>query len=68
MLLHPAEEGLPAVEAAGVAHWRDGSHGAQTGRAFLITRYLDYSLPYHNLLSRRGRPGLLDSCSRAGRC
>ena len=58
LLLGLLDEGLPAVEAVGVARWRDGDDGSD--RATLITRYLDYSLPYHYLLARRGRPGLLD--------
>jgi hypothetical protein len=63
LLLALREERLPAVEPVGVARWRGGG-GADSGegpdRATLITRYLDYSLPYHYLLARRGRPGLLD--------
>lgn len=62
LLLALREENLPAVEPVGVAHWRrpGGGGDEEGGRAFLITRYLDYSLPYHYLLARRGRPGLLD--------
>jgi hypothetical protein len=63
LLLALQEEGLPSVEPVGVARWRGGggvSAGEGPDRATLITRYLDYSLPYHYLLSRRGRPGLLD--------
>ena len=55
MLLDLREENLPSVEPVGVARW-----GEEADRATLITRYLDYSLPYHYLLARRGRPGLLD--------
>jgi Domain of unknown function (DUF4032)/Lipopolysaccharide kinase (Kdo/WaaP) family len=58
LLLALHDEGLPAVEAVGVARWR--TPDARSDRATLITRYLDYSLPYHYLLARRGRPGLLD--------
>ena len=58
LLLALQDEGLPAVEAVGVAHWH--TPDARSDRATLITRYLDYSLPYHYLLARRGRPGLLD--------
>jgi hypothetical protein len=57
MLIDLREEHLPAVEPVGVARWRADEEG---DRATLITRYLDYSLPYHYLLARRGRPGLLD--------
>ncbi len=63
LLLALREEGLPAVEPVGVARWRGGGGAGRGGgpdRATLITRYLDYSLPYHYLLARRGRPGLLD--------
>jgi hypothetical protein len=65
LLLALREENLPVVEPVGVARWRGGRGGeAEPGdrpdRATLITRYLDYSLPYHYLLARRGRPGLLD--------
>lgn len=59
LLLALREEGLPVVEPVGVARWR-GDGGRGPDRATLITRYLDYSLPYHYLLARRGRPGLLD--------
>jgi hypothetical protein len=58
MLLALREERLPAVEPVGVARWRTAGGGPD--RATLITRYLDYALPYHYLLARRGRPGLLD--------
>ncbi len=58
MLLGLREENLPCVEPVGTARWR-GREG-EGERATLITRYLDYSLPYHYLLARRGRPGLLD--------
>ncbi len=58
LLLALREERLPAVEPVGVARWR--REGGGPDRATLITRYLDYSLPYHYLLARRGRPGLLD--------
>ncbi len=57
LLLALREEGLPVVEPVGVALWR-APGGPE--RATLVTRYLDYSLPYHYLLARRGRPGLLD--------
>ena len=69
LLLALREERLPAVEPVGVARWR-GAEGADSAdapdRATLITRYLDYSLPYHYLLARRGRPGLLDRLLDAG--
>jgi Domain of unknown function (DUF4032) len=58
MLLGLREERLPCVEPVGTTRWRGAGDGEE--RATLITRYLDYSLPYHYLLARRGRPGLLD--------
>ena len=60
LLLRLKDENLPAVEPVGVARWREGEGGEPSDRATLITRYLDYALPYHYLLARRGRPGLLD--------
>lgn len=60
LLLALRDEGLPVVEPVGVARWRGGGGGDGDDRATLITRYLDYALPYHYLLARRGRPGLLD--------
>ncbi|MEQ9092919.1 MAG: DUF4032 domain-containing protein, partial [Miltoncostaeaceae bacterium] len=71
LLLQLREEQLPVVEPVGVARWRapagqGGKPGAEPERATLITRYLDYSLPYHYLLARRGRPGLLDRLLDAG--
>jgi Domain of unknown function (DUF4032) len=60
LLLRLKDENLPAVEPVGVARWREGDAGEPSDRATLITRYLDYALPYHYLLARRGRPGLLD--------
>ena len=59
-----AEEGLPAVEAVGVARTPGGD--PDRDRAILVTRYLDYSLPYTYLLSERHRPGLLDRLVDAG--
>ncbi len=52
LLLALREERLPAVDPVGVARWR--REGGGPDRATLITRYLDYSLPYHYLLARRG--------------
>ncbi len=53
LLRHLAESGLPTAEVVGVVTGRtedDGSHG----EGLLITRHLDYSLPYRILLSGRG--------------
>src|SRR2546427_8556433 len=46
-----AEVGLPAVESVGIVTERD-----ETEEAALITRYLDFSLPYRLLLPRRVLP------------
>jgi hypothetical protein len=66
LLMALAEEGLPVVEPVGVARWGGTRAGDPPERATLITRYLDYSLPFHYLLARRGRPGLLDRLLDAG--
>ncbi|MGD9694439.1 MAG: DUF4032 domain-containing protein [Thermoleophilia bacterium] len=65
MLLALRDENLPSVEPVGLVRRRDPDGHAQGG-ACLITRYLDYALPYHYLLARRGRPGLLDRLLDAG--
>jgi Domain of unknown function (DUF4032)/Lipopolysaccharide kinase (Kdo/WaaP) family len=54
-LLTLAERGLPAVEPVGLVTGRplDGA-----AAAVLITRYLDYALPYRYLYGREGGPGL----------
>jgi hypothetical protein len=54
-LLALAEEQLPVVDPVGVAEIDRGSEG--TG-AVLITRYLDFSLPYQYLYGREGGPAL----------
>jgi hypothetical protein len=43
-----AEDGLPTVEVVAVATERD------VGESLLVTRHLDYSLPYRSLLMGRG--------------
>lgn len=48
-----ADEALPAVQAVGTVT-RDGLD------AVLITRYLDYSLPYRALFTHRRTPGIPD--------
>jgi tRNA A-37 threonylcarbamoyl transferase component Bud32 len=50
-----AEFGLPAVEAVGVVSERGASD-----ESVLITRYLDYSLPYRLVLTRTVLPAPLD--------
>lgn len=51
MLRVIAEAGLPAVEAVGVVTDRTGKDGGPLGGA-VITRYLDFALPYTYLLAR----------------
>ncbi|MGH3441130.1 MAG: DUF4032 domain-containing protein [Nitriliruptorales bacterium] len=62
LLRHLAEESLPVVEAVGVASRRDGAdHGLP---AVLITRHLDFSIPYRALFVRGipdARERLLDA-------
>jgi len=50
LLRHLAESSVPAVEAVGVVTGRDG---AEPLDAVLITRYLEFSLPYRSLFSTR---------------
>lgn len=50
LLRHLAEAELPTVEVVGSVTERAGTHG----EGLLITRFLDYSLPYRTLLSGRG--------------
>ena len=54
------DDHLPVVEPVGVV-----SDAPETGDAVLITRYLDYSLPYWYLLGR-GDPTLADRLMDAG--
>jgi Domain of unknown function (DUF4032)/Lipopolysaccharide kinase (Kdo/WaaP) family len=49
-----ADELIPVVEAVGVVAGR----GTENGQAVLITRYLDFSLPYRTLFTGRGVPDL----------
>lgn len=50
LLRHLAEASVPAVEAVGVVTGRDGDDALD---AVLITRYLEFSLPYRSLFSTR---------------
>jgi Domain of unknown function (DUF4032)/Lipopolysaccharide kinase (Kdo/WaaP) family len=52
---------MPVVEAVGVA-----TRGSDALGAVLITRHLDYSLPYRTLFSGPGRPDLGDRLLDAG--
>ena len=56
LLRELAEVGLPAVESVGVVSERES-----TEEAVLITRYLDFSLPYRLVLQRRVLPAPLES-------
>jgi hypothetical protein len=52
-----AEEDLPAVEPVGVVSERTDAAGDELG-AVLITRHLEFSLPYRALFAGRGVPDL----------
>lgn len=52
-----AEADLPVVEAVGVVRERHTADGSELG-AVLITRFLDFSLPYHHLFSLDPGPAL----------
>ena len=54
LLRRLAETGLPAVDPVGVVSQRDGSE-----EAVLITRYLEFSLPYRLVLQRKVLPAPL---------
>ncbi|MCB0956269.1 MAG: hypothetical protein KDB12_08955, partial [Ilumatobacter sp.] len=57
LLRELADAGLPTVEVVGVVTGRTDSSDGGTGGSgdgLLITRHLDYSLPYRVLLSGRG--------------
>ena len=55
LLRRMAEEGLPVVEAVGVVS-RSGMTSDEPLDDVLITRYLDYSLPYRALFTHRRAP------------
>jgi len=57
MLRLLAEENLPVVEAVGLVTGRTTPAGAALG-AILVTRYLDYALPYGYLFGVEGGHGL----------
>ena len=52
-----AEEALPAVEAVGVVRGRTDADGEPLA-SVLITRHLEFSLPYRTLFAGRGVPDL----------
>jgi hypothetical protein len=55
LLRELAEEDLPAVEPVGVVSERTDAAGDELG-AVLITRHLEFSLPYRELFAGRGVP------------
>ncbi|MGH9265158.1 MAG: DUF4032 domain-containing protein [Acidimicrobiales bacterium] len=57
MLRLLATENLPVVEAVGLVTGREAPGGASLG-AVLVTRYLDYALPFGYLFSVEGGHGL----------
>ncbi len=57
MLRRLVLDGLPAVEAVGLVTGRTAGNGRSLA-AILVTRYLDYSLPYHYLFSVEATRGL----------
>lgn len=52
LLREIAEDGLPTAEMVAVVTERDGPDGPLEG--MIVTRHLDYSLPYRSLLMGRG--------------
>ena len=60
-----AADDLPVVDAVGVVRQRHDGHGADLG-AVLVTRFLDYSLPYRYLFSRVPSPELRPQLVDAG--
>jgi hypothetical protein len=59
------EESMPAVRASGVVTGRETADG-QPLPAVLVTRYLDFSLPFHYLLGRDRDPVLGQQLIDAG--
>jgi hypothetical protein len=65
MLRDLAHEGLPVVEATGVVTGRTDDDGNELG-AVLITRFLDYALPYTYLIGAQEGTGLRSRLLDAG--
>ena len=57
MLRRLADENLPVVEAVGLVTGRETAEGGPLG-AVLVTRYLDYALPFRYLFTVEGGYGL----------
>ncbi len=60
LLRRLAEERLPAVEAVGVVTGRTDAAGHELG-AVLVTRYLDFAIPFRHLFGPRGEPAVGDN-------
>jgi Domain of unknown function (DUF4032) len=58
MLRRLGVEGLPAVQPTGVVTGRPASPSGERLGSVLITRYLDFSLPYRYLFAQERRPDL----------
>ncbi len=54
LLREIAEMDLPTAEMVAVVTGRPGTEAQQPGEGMVITRHLDYSLPYRSLLMGRG--------------
>jgi hypothetical protein len=65
LLGHLSRENVPAVEPVGVVSNRRSSSGEEL-EAVLITRYLEFSLPFRTLLGRRVAPESVLAESLAG--
>lgn len=59
LLRRLGDEGLPVVEAVGVVTDRTSPDGQELG-AVLITRYLDFAVPYRHLFGTRRGPNIED--------
>lgn len=57
LLRRIAESGVPVVEARGLVTAREAPDGTLLG-GVLVTRFLDYSLPFRYLFGAEGGPGL----------
>jgi Domain of unknown function (DUF4032) len=65
LLAHLGGENVPAVEPSGVVSERRSSDGDEL-EGILVTRYLEYSLPFRTLLTRRVAPEAVLAKSLAG--
>lgn len=65
LLRELAEEGLPVVEAVAVVTERRDPNDGSALDGLLITRHLEYSLPYRSLLARRVPSGEVPAPERS---